>query len=213
MASVLSRRLLPELLVTRASLTRVACGTCGTRCHNSGSNPVDLIHYQRALATDGALSPLYMKHWLLDAVEDAGGQRALARVLNVRQSDISIAVTGQRVVSTRLASALGFTKTVHRATRYRSRENAEITLDPAQMRALVAEAVRQAHGQQALSRLTGVSQRHIWRALHGLRPVSESLAAALGFSRVDERETWYRPVHWSEPTISTQAHTLPTAAA
>jgi DNA-binding transcriptional regulator YdaS (Cro superfamily) len=138
-----------------------------------------------------------MRSWLEDRIAEFGSQRTLARHLGVSQFQIGNATSGRRPVSKRLAAALGFTRTITRTVCYDLiSDKWEQTLDVAQMRELLREAIKEAGSQNKLSRATGISQRELSLAAAGRFPVSSRLARALGYRRRVERWICYRPSSW-----------------
>jgi len=67
---------------------------------------------------DSSITPAQIRTLLDLAIERAGGQQALARLLGVSQWHINNAVRAGRPVSPRLARALGFNRHSRRFVRY-----------------------------------------------------------------------------------------------
>ena len=68
-----------------------------------------------------------------------------------------------------------------------------LVLDDGAMRVHLTKIVQMSGGQRSLALRLGVNQREISQAVNGLRPVSKTVAKALGFDRfVEPRRVRYR---------------------
>jgi hypothetical protein len=72
------------------------------------------------------------------------------------------------------------------------------SLDAADLRKRLIEAVRAAGGVNHFSARTGIDKRPLHDALHGRRPVSDKIARSLGFSRADLKFVRYIPADADE---------------
>lgn len=136
------------------------------------AGPKDLIGEEEARAL------------LQAACAAVGTQGVFASILRVAKSDVTMALSGKRRISGRIAAAIGL-QTVRHVTYTEGSSGGVVS--PAEARARLRRAVDEAGSQVAFARLVGTTKATISSQLAGRNLIDGKVAGALGLTPVETR--------------------------